>query len=223
MFDRKDTPFSLQRLPIMCAASIMSAALLLSGCSSNNDTNAANDNDSDNQAEVITTKKSTNEPTAIDTEDRPNATTIDSNEVPTTDTKTVTGITDTPATDADTVSKAISPIAAAAKEPSLLTNPTEPGTAEDTVKLALDTLYYGDVGKAATYYQVDMENFEEELKNTQFAFQQTVESVTITETKYNKNKTRATVIGELKLKNQSEPAPLSYILQKIDGQWKIMG
>lgn len=137
--------------------------------------------------------------------------------------KTEKVTTDRPASATETVSETINPTAAAAKQPSLLTNLTEAGTAEDTVKLALDTLYYGDVKKAATYYQVDMANFEEELKNTQFAFQQTVDSVTITETKYNKEKTRATVIGELKLKNQSEPAPLSYILQKTDGQWKILG
>lgn len=137
--------------------------------------------------------------------------------------KTEKVTTDSPASATETVSKTINPTAAAAKQPSLLTNPTEVGSAEDTVKLALDTLYYGDAKKAAAYYQVDMANFEEELKNTQFTFQQTVDSVTITKTKYNKEKTRATVIGELKLKNQSEPAPLSYILQKIDGQWKILG
>ncbi|ALF59368.1 hypothetical protein [Psychrobacter urativorans] len=146
-----------------------------------------------------------------------------SNDSKTDSVKTEKVTTDSPASATETVSKTINPTAAAAKQPSLLTNSTEAGSAEDTVKLALDTLYYGDAKKAAAYYQVDMANFEEELKNTQFTFQQTVDSVTIIETKYNKEKTRATVIGELKLKNQSEPAPLSYILQKIDGQWKILG
>lgn len=131
--------------------------------------------------------------------------------------------TDSPASATETVSKTINPTAAAAKQPSLLTNPTEAGTAEDTVKLALDTLYYGDVEKAVTYYKVAMENFAEELKKTQFAFQQTVESVTIIDTKYNKDKTRATVSGEIKLKGQNEPAPLTYELQKINGAWKILG
>ena len=68
-----------------------------------------------------------------------------------------------------------------------------------------------------------MENFAEELKNTQFAFKQTVEAVTIIDTKYNDDKTKATVIGELRLKGQNEPAPLAYELQKINGEWKILG
>ena len=68
-----------------------------------------------------------------------------------------------------------------------------------------------------------MENFAEELKNTQFAFKQTVEAVTIIDTKYNSDKTKATVTGELRLKGQSEPAPLAYELQKINGEWKILG
>ena len=76
---------------------------------------------------------------------------------------------------------------------------------------------------AASYYQVDMANFEEELANTQSAFQQTVDGVTITDAKYNDDKTRATITGELMLKRQSEPAPLTYQLQKIEGQWKILG
>ena len=106
---------------------------------------------------------------------------------------------------------------------SLVTNPTESGTPEDTVKKALNSLYYGDVKEAAGYYQVDMANFEEELANTQSAFQQTVDGVTITDTKYSDDKTRATITGELMLKGQSDPAPLTYQLQKIDGQWKILG
>jgi hypothetical protein len=111
----------------------------------------------------------------------------------------------------------------ATQQKSLVTNSTETGTPEDTVKKALDSLYYGDVKQAAGYYEVDMANFEEELAKTQSAFQQTVEGVTITDTQYNDDKTRATITGELMLKGQSEPAPLTYELQEIDGQWKILG
>lgn len=218
MFKKKNKIAAQQRLPLVLVASIFSTGLLLSACNSNNDnvdSSGNNDtttaNDTDSTPKVVITENSTTSESDADNgaESEPNTVTDNSNEIST--------------TDANTVSKDISPIAAAAKKPSLLTNPTKTGSAEDTVRLALDTLFYGDAKKAATYYQVDMENFEEELKNTQSTFQQTVESVTIIETKYNKEKTRATVIGELKLKNQSEPAPLSYILQKIDGQWKIMG
>lgn len=120
-------------------------------------------------------------------------------------------------------SNTINPAATADQQPSLLTNPTQAGTPEDTVKQALDSLYYGDVKKAAGYYQVEMANFEQELANTQSAFQQTVDGVTITDTTYNDDKTRATITGELRLKGQTEPAPLTYELQKIAGQWKILG
>ncbi|MGO3009165.1 MAG: hypothetical protein ACTIH0_08400, partial [Psychrobacter celer] len=120
-------------------------------------------------------------------------------------------------------SDSVNPVTASAKQKSLVTNPTQAGTPEDTVKKALDSLYYGDAKKSASYYEVDMANFEEELANTQSAFQQTVDGVTITDTKYSDDKTRATITGELMLKGQSEPAPLTYELQKIDGQWKILG
>lgn len=106
---------------------------------------------------------------------------------------------------------------------SLVTNPTAPGTPEDTVKQALDTLYYGDAKQAAQYYQVDMANFADELANTQYAFQQTVERVSFTQTQYNEDKTHAQIDGEIKLKGQDKPEPLTYRLQKINGQWKILG
>ncbi|MER2164952.1 MAG: hypothetical protein ABS921_12590, partial [Psychrobacter alimentarius] len=115
------------------------------------------------------------------------------------------------------------PLTATNKQKSLVTNPTQAGTPEDTVKQALDSLYQGDIKKSAGYYKVDMANFEEELAKTQSAFEQTVEGVTITDTTYNEDKTRATIVGELMLRGQSEPAPLTYELQKIDGQWKILG
>lgn len=109
-------------------------------------------------------------------------------------------------------------------QPSLMTNPAvKPGSPEATVKKALDTLYYGDAKDAARYYKVDMKNFSDELAKTQFAFQQTVEGVTITNTTYNNDKTQATIEGELMLKGQKDPAPLTYELQKVDGKWKILG
>lgn len=110
------------------------------------------------------------------------------------------------------------------QQPSLVTNPTtQTGTPEETVEKALNTLYYGDAQEAATYYEVDMANFGQELANTQSAFQQTVDSVTLIDTEYNDDKTRATIRGELMLKDQEEPESLTYELQKINGQWKILG
>ena len=196
----------LIRLPIIFAAGLLSTGLLLSGCSKS-------DNDPKNEA-----TNSSNETTAVDT------TASDNNSIDDVDGNTdKTDANKKVATDTEIVSETISPIAAAVKEPSILTNQTQVGTPENTVKLALDTLYYGDVEKSASYYKVDMENFAEELKNTQFAFKQTVEAVTIIDTKYNADKTKATLTGELMLKGQTKPAPVSYELQKINGEWKILG
>lgn len=196
-----------QRLPMIFATGLLSAGLLISGCSDNNKVETQPADETTDSSSAVDTVKSTDDIKA-------NA---DVNK-----TDSITN-SDTATTDSDIVSHDISPIAAAVKEPSILTNRTQSGTPENTVKLALDTLYYGDVKKAATYYKVDMENFAEELKNTQFAFKKTVEAVTIIDTKYNNDKTKATVTGELRLKGQNEPAPLTYELQKINGEWKILG
>ena len=196
-----------QRLPMIFATGLLSAGLLISGCSDNNKVETQPADETTDSSSAINTVNSTDD---VDSTADVNKTDSIAN-------------SDTAKTDNDIVSQDISPIAAAVKEPSILTNRTEAGTPENTVKLALDTLYYGDVKKAASYYKVDMENFAEELKNTQFAFKQTVEAVTIIDTKYNSDKTKATVTGELRLKGQSEPAPLAYELQKINGEWKILG
>ena len=196
-----------QRLPMIFATGLLSAGLLISGCSDNNKVENQPADETTDGSSAINTVNSMD-----DVDSTPDVNKTDS-----------IANSDTAKKDNDIVSQDISPIAAAVKEPSILTNRTEAGTPENTVKLALDTLYYGDVKKAASYYKVDMENFAEELKNTQFAFKQTVEAVTIIDTKYNSDKTKATVTGELRLKGQSEPAPLAYELQKINGEWKILG
>lgn len=201
---------TLPRLPIIFTAGVLSAGLLLSGCSNNDmDTESADTagNSDDTAAVVDTPEEST-------TDQEKEA--LDSNadsEQPANSAKDKTDI------DSDN----INPVTSSAKKKSLVTNKTQTNTPEDTVKQALDSLYYGDVKQAATYYKVDMANFEEELAKTQSAFQQTVDSVTITDTTYNDDKTRATITGELMLKEQSEPAPLTYELQKINDEWKILG
>ena len=200
-----------RRLPKIVATallgfSLLGTGLLISACSDNN-VETKPTNETTDSSSAVETAKSTDEVAA--NADVNKAKSINNSAAAT--------------PDKDVVSHDISPIAAAVKEPSILTNRTEAGTPENTVKLALDTLYYGDVKKAASYYKVDMENFAEELENTQFAFKQTVEAVTIIDTKYNSDKTKATVTGELKLKGQNEPAALAYDLQKINGEWKILG
>lgn len=184
--------------------SVLTAGLLITGCSSNDKSKsvAANE-ESTEQVEVENTSGPVEEAVAA----------------------TADGIVADDASTENKTSMPSSPIdPMSAPEPlSIVTNPTEPGTPEDTVKQALNTLYYGDVEDAVGYYRVDMDNFEQELANTQSAFQKTVESVTITNTQYSVDRIRATITGELKLKGQSEPAPLSYDLRKVGTEWKILG
>ncbi len=183
-----------QRLPIIFAVGVLSSGLLLSACSNNDNIETEAAVKTENTAAVVETSED--------------------------DATAQAEIADN---DSSVESDNINPMSTADKQKSLVTNPTQAGTPEETVKRALDTLYYGDVKQAATYYEVEMADFEQELANTQAAFQQTVDGVTITDTNYNDDKTRATITGELMLKGQSEPAPLTYELQKIDGKWKILG
>jgi len=200
-------PFTLQRLPMLCATGILSTGLLLSGCSNN-------DNAETDSANAVST-----------TEDASSASTSEASSTQTDGVNTDATANEAIADDAtkQTMTDDTQPLTATNKQKSLVTNPTQAGTPEDTVKQALDSLYQGNIKKSAGYYKVDMANFEEELAKTQSAFEQTVEGVTITDTTYNEDKTRATIVGELMLRGQSEPAPLTYELQKIDGQWKILG
>ena len=200
------------RLPTILTAGVLSTGLLLTACSDNDKTaNSAEDTaaiaEGSSDKSIDAENSAANQTSAVDANS-----TVDSKQM-TDNSKDETAI------DSDN----INPVTSATKQKSLVTNPTEAGTPEDTVKQALDSLYYGEVKEAAKYYKVDMANFEEELAKTQYAFQQTVDGVTITDTKYSDDKTRATIIGELMLKGQSEPAPLTYQLQKIEGQWKILG
>lgn len=206
----------IQRLPFLLITGVLSAGLLLSGCSNNDsaDVDTANHTETTTDNEEIAA--------AADTSGTSDETMSEQED-------TVGSTSDTAVVSNDAENETmidndnINPVTASTTQKSLVTNPTQVGTPEDTVKKALNSLYYGEVKDAVSYYQVDMANFEEELANTQSAFQQTVEGVTITDTQYSDDKTRATITGELMLKGQSEPAPLTYQLQKIEGQWKILG
>ncbi len=203
-----------QRLSIIFAAGVLSSGLLLSACSNNDNIETEAAVETENTVAVVETSEDDTavQDAANQVERADNDNSVESEQI---EDSTVNKST----IDRDN----INPISTADKQKSLVTNPTQAGTPEETVKRALDTLYYGDVKQAATYYKVEMADFEQELANTQSAFQQTVDGVTITDTTYNNDKTRATITGELRLKGQSEPAPLTYELQKIDGQWKILG
>ena len=205
---------TLLRLPTILTAGVLTTGLLLSACSDNDKTaNSAEDTaaiaEGSTDESVDAENSAANQTSAVDANS-----TVDSKQMAESESGKEEMVID---------SDDINPVTSATKQKSLVTNPTQAGTPEDTVKQALDSLYYGEVKEAVRYYKVDMANFEEELAKTQYAFQQTVDGVTITDTQYNDDKTRATIIGELMLKGQSEPAPLTYQLQKIEGQWKILG
>lgn len=195
------------KLLSLLIASLLSTGLLLSGCSSNDVDEVSTEG---NSADTVANKQKADSAT-------------DSSSNSTEESVAAPKSASSDATTDQAVSDVTNPALATGEQPSLVNNPTEAGTPEDTVKQALNTLYYGDVKQAATYYKVDLANFEQELAKTQYAFQQTVEGVTITNTSYNEDKTRATIDGELMLKGQKQPAPLSYELQKVDGKWKILG
>lgn len=201
---------ALSRLPSLLTVGILSTGLLLSGCSNNDKGNTE-------------TAVNNNEDTTAITETSNDTTTDEAKSVGMDNMSADAQVTDSTQDKTIITSDNINPVTADSKQKSLVKNPTQNGTPEDTVKKALDSLYYGDAKQAATYYKVDMANFEEELAKTQYAFQQTVDGVTFTDTKYNDDKTRATITGEIMLRGQSEPAPLTYELQKIDGKWKILG
>ena len=204
-------------LPTLLTVGVLSIGLLLSGCS-----------DKDNvEAETATEDTSNTDPSVNAVEPSANDvagqteitdTTLESEQVADS-AKSGTSIDD------DTVNPVTSanPVTSSLAKNSLVTNPTAPGTPEDTLKQALDTLYFGDAKDAVRYYDVDMVDFANELAKTQSAFQQTVEGVTLLGTQYNEDKTLATINGEIRLKGQSKPAPLAYQLKKVKGQWKILG
>lgn len=205
--------FALQRLPMIFATGLLSTGLLLSGCSNNDNVEADSANTASTADETTaaagTSAESTTQTEVVDTNN------MAGEEIADNATEQTTTNNGQPLmADGEQTSN---------QQKSLVTNPTQAGTPEDTVKQALDSLYRGDVKESAGYYKVDMANFEAELAKTQSAFKQTVEGVSLTDTKYNDDQTRATIVGELMLKGQTEPAPLTYELQKIAGQWKILG
>ena len=111
-----------QRLPMIFATGLLSAGLLISGCSDNNKVENQPADETTDSSSAINTVNSTD-----DVDSTPDVNKTDS-----------IANSDTAKTDNDIVSQDISPIAAAVKEPSILTNRTEAGTPENTVKLALD-------------------------------------------------------------------------------------
>ncbi len=107
---------------------------------------------------------------------------------------------------------------------SIVTNKVTPGTPEATLRLALNTVYFGDAQKAAQYYHItDVPDFSKELQLAQKNFQQTIESITFTKTTFNKNKTQAQIAFDVELKGTAGIEKRISTLKKIKGKWKIVG
>lgn len=190
------------------------SAALVSGCSNAED------------KEVETTEGPDMTVEKTDAENTASQTSMD--EASTDMAATANTATDTAATSTDSTDPELSEVmvdtgnsSAANNQKSIVTNATSAGTPADTVKKALNATYHGNVDAAAAYYQVDIADFKQELADTQMAFQQTVDSITLTNTTYNDAKTEATVDGELMLKGQTKPVPATYTLKKVDSEWKI--
>ena len=197
-------------LPTILTIGVLSTGLLLSGCSDKNNVEAETATNASNTDNAIA-PTATSENDASGQLDGANNTLESEQKVDSTENET------------SMANDTINPVTSTLAKNSLVTNPTAPGTPEDTLKQALDTLYFGDAKDAVRYYDVDMVDFADELAKTQSAFQQTVEGVTLLGTQYNEDKTLATINGEIRLKGQSKPAPLAYQLKKVKGQWKILG
>ena len=193
-------------LPTILTIGVLSTGLLLSGCSDKNNVEAETATNASNTDNAIA-PTATSENDASGQLDGANNTLESEQKVDSTENET------------SMANDTINPVTSTLAKNSLVTNPTAPGTPEDTLKQALDTLYFGDAKDAVRYYDVDMVDFADELAKTQSAFQQTVEGVTLLGTQYNEDKTLATINGEIRLKGQSKPAPLAYQLKKVKGQW----
>lgn len=101
--------------------------------------------------------------------------------------------------------------------------PINKGTPEATVRLMVDTLYFGDAKKVVPYYHSELPDLEAQIIATQPGFQRDVERVTIDKVIYNEDKTQAKVMGTIKMTNSKDLRGAQYSLQKIDGSWRILG
>ena len=112
------------KLPSLLIASLLSTGLLLSGCSSNDVDEVSTEG---NSADTVANKQKAD-----------SATDSSSNSTE----KSVAAPNSAPsdATTDQAVSDVTNPALATGEQPSLVNNPTEAGTPEDTVKQALDTL-----------------------------------------------------------------------------------
>ena len=164
------------------------------------------------QSSVATAQTSDNakkmpEPIAIAT---PNSDTSSSNAPKTIDTTVTKITTQTPALFPKTN-----------KGNSLVTQTVKTGTPEAAVKGMMDAMMTGTPQQVASFYGVDDPDFATALAEQQPMVQQQLKHLKLGEVEYNKDKSKAIIVGKMTLNNDTSKQ-VGYKLQKIDGQWKLM-
>lgn len=105
---------------------------------------------------------------------------------------------------------------------SIVTQAVTAGTPEATVKNAMDAMMNGTPKQVASYYQVDVPNFENVLAEQQPMVKQQLTHLELGKTEYNKDNTKAFIIGKLTTKQSPTPQTVSYKLIKVNGDWKLV-
>lgn len=109
----------------------------------------------------------------------------------------------------------------ATKGKSIVAQAVKSGTPEATVKNMMDAMMTGTPQQVASYYGVEYPSLEPMLVEQQPMVQQQAKSLQLGEVEYNKDKTKAIIVGKMTL-NDKTTKQVGYKLQKIDGQWKLM-
>lgn len=113
----------------------------------------------------------------------------------------------------------------ATKGKSIVAQAVKSGTPEATVKNMMDAMMTGTPQQVASYYGVDDPTLEPMIEpmlaEQQPMVQQQAKSLQLGEVEYNKDKTKAIIVGKMTL-NDKTTKQVGYKLQKIDGQWKLM-
>lgn len=104
----------------------------------------------------------------------------------------------------------------------LITQATQTGTPEDTLKKSMHALMNGSATEAASYYHINMPDFDKILEEQQPILKQKLKHLEIIQTEYNTDKTKAIIIGKMSTTDSQTPKDVGYKLQKIDGEWKLM-
>lgn len=109
----------------------------------------------------------------------------------------------------------------ATKGKSIVAQAVKSGTPEATVKNMMDAMMTGTPQQLASYYGVEYPSLEPMLAEQQPMVQQQAKSLQLGEVEYNKDKSKAIIVGKLTL-NDNTNKEVGYKLQKINGEWKLM-